>query len=377
MPVAKKIAWVGGYPAHYVRNLHRRLDEAFPDSVRYFYVSSTPELRQERKYEEGDLPKNHSIFDYGQRMRTISLLKEINKYAPDLVVVAGHYPRPLWITGIYSLLRGVKVCYWCDTNIHDLFLKSFLWRCVKRVLFNIYLKKMEYLLYMGSANREFYIWAVGRSEFNKKRIFFPYPHDHEHFSKMSEGLGPKHDDKRFRIVSVGRLIKEKCYHKILKALSSLPSQIREGVFISIAGDGPERSKLERLAREYKVDGNIEFVGSVKSSKIFKFIQNGEVFILVSDYEPWGIVINEALSLAVPVIAPYWIGSANDLVVSGMTGISMGNNDTSTIAQSIQKAYQDREKLIKLGINGRDRVEAMGFNIKEAIKNFSVLAQNKK
>jgi len=376
MPNFKKIAWVGGYPAHYMCELHCRIEKLYQGRIHFFYVESNKRLRKQREYELASLPVSHDIFTNRSWFRTFHLIKRINDFCPGLIITAAHYPRPIWLSAIVFILRKKNVCYWSDTNLQDILLRSKWWQFFKKIIFGLYLRKMWRLMYIGSQNREFYVWATDRTHFNKKGIFFPYPHNHGRYAEALNRNSPQGKDKySFTVISVGRLVANKRYDCLVESIALLPEEIRNNVVCRIAGDGPEKKILIQKAEELGVDNLIDFAGAISSDQVTGFFQKGDVFVLVSDVEPWGIVINEALSMGLPVIAPYWIGAASDLVIDGITGIVLPDNDPSTIAQAIARLYQNRDYAKQLGVEGQKRVEVMGYDLEKAVENFCKLVND--
>jgi len=370
----KKIAWIGGYPAHYMCELHTRLEEKFPGRIHFFYVEAGKKLRDQRTYERGMLPNACEIIRDDSYFRVFRLMKKISQMDPGLIITASHYPRPIWLSALYFMLKKKNICYWSDTNIQDIFFKPVWWQFAKKTIFGFYLKKMFRLLYMGRQNKNFYIWATNRLIFDKKKLFFPYPHNHAYYSdardeNLHEGNHP------FTVVSVGRLNMVKRYDLLIEGISLLPKKIRDNFICHIAGDGPEKDALIQKAKNLNVDHLVNFAGPVPSDEVMKFFQKGNLFILPSDIEPWGLVVNEALSSGVPVAAPYWVGAASDLVVDGETGILLPDNNPGSIAQAIIRLYERDDWGKHLGIQGQDRVRTMGFHVEKAVENFCKLVED--
>jgi glycosyltransferase involved in cell wall biosynthesis len=240
-------------------------------------------------------------------------------------------------------------------------------------MFGLYLSKMWRLFYYGKQNQDFYVWAVGREQFNKKRVFFPCPHDHERFITAFTTAHRK-DNHPFTILSASRLISWKRHDRLIEAIALLPKEIRSDIRCYIAGDGPERKSLIQKAKGLQVDHIMYFTGAISSDQMTDFFQQGDVFILLSDSEPWGLVLNEAFSMGIPVIAPYWVGAVPDLVVDGVTGMVLPDNNPETVAQAILRLYQLEDYGKHLGIEGQRRLKAMGFTMEKNIESFCKLVE---
>lgn len=120
---------------------------------------------------------------------------------------------------------------------------------------------------------------------------------------------------RFRVrrphvlVYAGRLSPEKRIDAILRALPGLPE-----VELLVAGDGPERSRLEDSAAGLAV----RFLGAVPHEEMPWLLSAASLFVLPSEFEGLPTAAVEALACGVPVVAAP-VGGLTDLIVPGRTG----------------------------------------------------------
>ena len=70
----------------------------------------------------------------------------------------------------------------------------------------------------------------------------------------------------------------------------------------IAGDGPEKKKLEKLVAELKMKKNITLFGMATKDQVLDLMQKSDLFVLSSEYETFGVVLIEALSCGMPVVS---------------------------------------------------------------------------
>jgi len=106
---------------------------------------------------------------------------------------------------------------------------------------------------------------------------------------------------------------------------------------------------------------------VASDQVTRIYQRADLFVLPSDAEPWGLVVNEALINGVPVMCPYWVGAAIDLITDSETGYVLDNNTPETIAAGLERVLHIKEKNKKIGLMGQDRVLNGGWHINAASK----------
>lgn len=103
------------------------------------------------------------------------------------------------------------------------------------------------------------------------------------------------------ILTIGRLTKQKNLHFALEVMSALESSHLNFHFY-IIGEGHQRSELETKTAELGLQDRVTFFG--KTSEIFKFMANAQVFLMTSSYEGFGLVNLEAMDYGLPIVAPF-------------------------------------------------------------------------
>ena len=104
-------------------------------------------------------------------------------------------------------------------------------------------------------------------------------------------------DRRI-LLSVGLLIERKGHHIAIEALKQLP----EEVLLVIAGSGPERERLQNLARECGVADRVQFAGQVPNDQLKRWYSAADALVLCSSREGWANVLLEAMACGTPAIA---------------------------------------------------------------------------
>lgn len=136
------------------------------------------------------------------------------------------------------------------------------------------------------------------------------------------------------VTFLGRLSEEKGIDVLLRAWELLPGGAVPGVELVIAGDGPQRSAVESLARR---DAAIRYAGRLTAEECAVALASSRVVVVPSRwYETFGLVVVEAFRAGVPVIAPAH-GSFPELVDPGMTGWLYRPNSAEDLAQVLRSA----------------------------------------
>ena len=132
----------------------------------------------------------------------------------------------------------------------------------------------------------------------------------------------------------GRLGPQKDVGTLLAALGHLPA-----VTLAIAGDGPERAALERLAGELGLDGRVRFLGSVPRDMVLRLFGAADACVLPSAWENFPHTVIEALAVGCPVIATA-VGGVPEVVVDGENGLLVPARDAQALAAAIALFFSD-------------------------------------
>lgn len=150
-------------------------------------------------------------------------------------------------------------------------------------------------------------------------------------------LLPKQTVSSLKYLFVGRLIDVKEIELLVSAFN------RNGLPLTIAGDGVLRDKLKAMAKP-----NISFTGFIPNEQIGVLYNAHDVFILPSKYEPWGLVVEEALYRGLPVIVSDRVGSGIDMVKNLGTGeiFESGNQESlQTAIETVASNYERYRKAV--------------------------------
>jgi glycosyltransferase involved in cell wall biosynthesis len=147
----------------------------------------------------------------------------------------------------------------------------------------------------------------------------------------------------------GRLSPEKGVDDLLRAMRVLPN-----LRLTVAGDGPERGRLERLSAELGL-ANVEFAGHMQGAELERAIADSRFTVLPSHaYETLGKTILESYARARAVVATD-MGSRRELVQGGKTGLLYKTGDVDQLASAIQLLSSQPELAEKMGRAGREQV----------------------
>lgn len=170
---------------------------------------------------------------------------------------------------------------------------------------------------------------------------------------------PTLDDKTIRalfnnrtpiIGTIGRLALVKDYETLLLAMQKVVPAVNNAKLVMV-GDGPERNRLEKLARELGLENSVFFLGARRD--VANLLSSFTLFALSSISEGTSMTILEAMCAGKPVIATN-VGGNKYLVEDGKSGLLVQPKQPEQLALSIIRLLTNREEAHTMGYSGRMR-----------------------
>src|SRR5208282_4929094 len=115
----------------------------------------------------------------------------------------------------------------------------------------------------------------------------------------------------------------------------------------IAGEGPLRAELEALASALGIAARVRFLGFVNQSQLPAVYTAADLMVLPSEYEPFAVVVNEAMCCGCPVAASDHVGAARDLVAPVHKDFVYRAGDVAALSALLKNALADRGLLASL------------------------------
>ena len=159
-------------------------------------------------------------------------------------------------------------------------------------------------------------------------------------------------DGHIAIGAIGRLEPEKRFDVLLDAFAVLTRQ-RSGLQLLVAGEGSERQRLERKARDLKIADRCRFLGHrTEVSGVYHAL---DVFVQSSDLEGTPNAVLEAMAFETPIVATD-AGGTRDLITPGLHGIIVPRREPEAIARAVDTVLGDAETTARRVAAARTRVE---------------------
>lgn len=168
-----------------------------------------------------------------------------------------------------------------------------------------------------------------------KSIYSKYDYKIKTNKMPIEGANKLCDLKKKNIISVGRLSKEKGFADLIEIFSNIES---EDWTLTIVGDGDEKEKLEALIKDNNLEGKVILTGFLNKEELYKLYENSSLYVMTSFEESFGLVLVEASSFGLPLIAFDSAIGAKEIIQKN--GILVSNRDKSVMIKKIKKLMND-------------------------------------
>ncbi len=135
------------------------------------------------------------------------------------------------------------------------------------------------------------------------------------------------------LLSVGHLIERKGHELVIGAMPLLP-----GYSLLIAGDGVERTRLERLAKQLNVRDRVRFLGSVPHRELPEIYAAADALVLASSREGWPNVLLESMACGTAVVASNIWGNP-EVVSRPEAGVLMNERSPAAVAEAVMRLFR--------------------------------------
>lgn len=171
--------------------------------------------------------------------------------------------------------------------------------------------------------------------------------------ELRDRLGIRSDD--IVVLCAARLVPEKGLETLVRAVASAGD---ERIVALVVGEGPERARLEELAQ--REGARLLLPGASPWDAMVESYVAADVFALLSEREPWGVVVNEAAACALPLVLSDRVGAAPDLLRDGENGFLVRCRDVTGAAAALRRLAADPELRRSQGERSRAIVGGWGY-----------------
>lgn len=337
----KKILMVYHEPTPYIRNLIISLEKIHGKKISVLFLNSCFS-------QQWNVPFEDSWFIFSKKNLKEILISIIRrKYS--VIFLAG-WSNPITIMMLFlSRLFHIPAIVDSDTPMlpHVPLTKRIIKRMLYPILFilpNLFLpsgtRQAQYLKHYFVPDKKIILEKMTVDVLSIQNAIYQFSENDRDNFRAKFNIEKK--DTIF--LFIGRLIERKGIVELIKAFSKIENKT---VKCMIVGDGPLKSLVTEASRN---NNNIIYAGWLNETEIINSYFLADIFILPAHWEPWGLVINEAMAAGKPVIATNQVGCVDDLVMHHQTGFIIEPNSVDAIAESVNYFLENPDKINKMSCN---------------------------
>ena len=345
----KKLHWLCNSPSPYNNFLFAYLAKNLPCEfqVHYLQVDGT---------EHQSLMKAHNQYKWRiikNELFDKLLLREA--FSKESLFIIGGWQKPIYI-GLFLISKG-RYVLWTDTpqiNRKRNILKEYLRSGFLKFVF------LNAKAIMGTGIAALAVLKEMSAPADRL-INFPYWVDIPDINPTIMA------DKthKFSILSVGRLIQSKAFHHIIDLAEKLRNCGYTNFIIKLVGDGPEYQNLEKMIIKLNMESYISLIGWLEYEDVLKEIKTCDLFIHPAAFEPYGVVVLEAMAHGKAVITSDRTMAGVDRIVTGINGYLYKFGDVEELAKNVMHLIDGKEDRDRIGKNAYKT--ALKWHIDKALR----------
>jgi glycosyltransferase involved in cell wall biosynthesis len=381
-----KVAYLVSHPIQYQAPLLRRIAQEPDIDLTVFFASNFSIQEYVDKGFGVDVKWDVPLLD-GYRHEFLPSIWDKRRTGPTAQLNYGIFSRlrgskdadafdVLWVHG-YSTLNtlqamaiakglGIPVLLRAESRLTKQ-PHSALKQMTKSLFFAGLKQLIDAVLPIGGSNATYWRHFLGE---DVPQFLMPYAVDNDYFQSRSREAASRRenlrreiglDSSRPVILFTSKLQKRKRCEDLLEAYINLCSEVGSQPipYLVIVGDGEERAALERRANESGASG-VRFCGFRNQSELPEFFDLATVFVLPSQNEPWGLIVNEVMNSERAVILSDDVGCQPDLVTDGVEGCVFPVVDVKALTDALRSVLRVPGTAEAMGQRGLKKISEWGY-----------------
>lgn len=347
-----KILFLTNYAAPYMIDFFNELGKFCDVTVLFTDKIKEQKHRSQKWFAE----QNYSNFKYIQLVKRIGfknycvyldVLKYLNR-SYDAIVICGYGTPPTMPLAV-EYLKFKKIPFYMEIDggliKQDPKWKCFLkkhWLSMATKWFSSGKETTKYLVHYGADKNRIIEYPF--TSLKEQDILKQIPTEQEKLN-LRKDLNLKEEKI---IVSVGQFIYRKGYDILIKAMQKIDRNI--GVYI--IGDTPTQEYLN-LQKQFNLT-NLHFVGFKIKEELKKYYMAADLFVLPTREDIWGLVINEAMAMGLPIITTDKCVAGLELVKSGLNGYIIPTENNEILVEKINQIFNEDYR--QMGQNSLNKIK---------------------
>ena len=286
----------------------------------------------------------------------ISCLRNID---PDKIVVSGFNLGSLKSI-VYAKRFRKPLILWTGSVDIGVVQSTPLMRLYRRLLLPFF---DSYLTY-GTAAKD-YLVKLGAQESKVSPVGNTV--DVVRLSEQIENTKPECSNKVIRMLYVGYLSERKNVRLLMPIVKRL-SKEEKSFILDIVGDGDSKQSLEHEVSKLGLEQFVTFHGFKQREELPQYFAQADVFLFQTDGDIWGLVLNEAMSATLPVLASEHAAATHDLIKEGENGFVVNFRNIDSVCEKINWLFNHPTEAKQMGKMAKDTI-LENYSISAVAKRF--------
>lgn len=291
----------------------------------------------------------------------LSLIWELFNSKYDVIVFKGGTRFVGPICAVLAKLLGVKTILWEENSIETTNTR------LKKLIKGLYINKNLFSSFIAYGTPVKQLIEKLNDNVQDKIYFSLSPIDNDKYRSRFLKLSSKKSlikkylnipPEKQIILFVGRFVDEKNIFTLLKSIKNLVLSGKKDILCLIAGGGMLEKELKDYVKDNKLNSYVNIIPFLQFNKLTMLYSIADLFVLPSRWEPWGLVVNEAMNFNLPVIVADKVGCANDLVKHNVNGYIFPYDNSDKLAEYLYRALDNAEYM---GKNSYNVIKKISFN----------------
>ena len=282
------------------------------------------------------------LFDKNSLWQNILFLWHCSKQN-DLVIINGYNHLEFIYLWIFSVINSCCIGIESDTPYRP---RTGIVGVFKKIYLNFIFSNNQIVGLPGGSglHRDLFL-KYGMPE---NRIFFlpMMVNNLRYYKKIANGSLINED---LKFIFVGRLVPEKNVQLLVKSFQAVLMQGKKAE-LNIIGDGICKTELQEMIAKTSL---IRLLGKKFGSDLLQSYNGAQVLILPSSFEPWGLVVNEAMAAGLPVVCSSEVGASFDLVSKPNAGWVFNDNKEQELTELLLNIIEHPEQIQEKAKRGQD------------------------
>lgn len=276
----------------------------------------------------------------------------------DAVFVSGYFYASAWIAILAAKLHGVPLLFTTEAHSLRSWAAQSNWRLrIKKFYVRHILSLGNVLLTVSSGSFQQLV-ALGFPE--SRIVLTPYTVDNDWWMIRAAEVNREIARATWQIPAHASVVlfcaKLQPWKGPMDLLEAFSRANVQDSYLIFVGDGPLRTNLEHRARELGAADRVRFLGFMNQSQLPSVYRAADLLVLPSYYEPFGLVVNEAMLCGLPVVISDQVGAKFDLVRSGENGYIFPVGDLDALVVILKDILPDIEKRARMSAAALQRMQ---------------------